>query len=397
MRLAVALLLSAATAYTPPRPPRRSPRSPGGNNKPPSRKREIIVEPLESWGAFDAGKHRMGVSTVSWGNPDNGFVRKKKLRGGERFSQKDCRLAYQELMTNDIKTFAIPGGQAANDCFGKAVKKAKVFDPPKVVTYCAPSLKARYFGKEENRKRYGYASVATSVNDVLEVLGSAYVDACLVGGALPGSSCPSPPRASNSIESVGVQNVQGGSALRKAHRAFERKGLQLKACYVDFSLVDNLAMRDGTLEAAKELDITVLARSPLCAGLGSGEITERNPTGGSTVGASPKWRPRALRQLAPLHDAIEQVCGMVQARRADDERSMAQRQNRDAGKVEKILPVQVALQWVRAKGAVPLPAVKNQKHAQAIIGCQGWALEENEVAVLDAALPRSVPKFARLR
>ena len=34
--------------------------------------------------------------------------------------------------------------------------------------------------------------------------------------------------------------------------------------------------------------------------------------------------------------------------------SMAQRQNRDAGKVEKILPVQVALQWVRAKGAVPL-------------------------------------------
>ena len=176
----------------------------------------------------------MGVSTVSWGNPDNGFVRKKKLRGGERFSQKDCRLAYQELMKSDIKTFAIPGGQAANDCFGKAVKKAKVFDPPKVVTYCCPSLKARYFGKEENRKRYGYASVATTVNDALEVLGSAYVDACLVGGALPGSSCPAPPRASNSIESVGVQNVQGGGALRKAHRAFERKGLQLKAVWKSF-------------------------------------------------------------------------------------------------------------------------------------------------------------------
>ena len=98
-------------------------------------------------------------------------------------------------------------------------------------------------------------------------------------------------------------------------------------------------MRDGTLEAAKELDITVLARSPLASGLGSGEITERNPTGGSTVGASPKWRPRALRQLAPLHDAIEQVCGMVQARRADNERSMAQRQNRDAGKVRACVEI----------------------------------------------------------
>ena len=30
----------------------------------------------------------------------------------------------------------------------------------------------------------------------------------------------------------------------------------MKACYVDFSLVDNLAMRDGTREAAKELDVT---------------------------------------------------------------------------------------------------------------------------------------------
>ena len=238
MRLAIALLLSAATAYTPPRPPRRSPRSPGGNNKPPQRKREIIVEPLESWGAFDVGKHRMGVSTVSWGNPENGFVRKKKLRGGERFSQKDCRLAYTELMKSDIKTFAIPGGQAANDCFGKAVKKAKVFDPPKVVTYCAPSLKARYFGKEENRKRYGYASVATSVNDVLEVLGSAYVDACLVGGALPGSSCPSPPRARRGTPFQSSRHVQ-------TVRPLVRGGLGLSVMSVMVRWPDgpNLALR----------------------------------------------------------------------------------------------------------------------------------------------------------
>ena len=105
--------------------------------------------------------------------------------------------------------------------------------------------------------------------------------------------------------------------------------------------------------------------------------------------------PRALRQLAPFHDAIEQVCGMVQAR-ADDERSMAQRQNRDAGKVEKSAGTSSPPVGPR-QGAVPLPAVKNQKHAQAIIGCQGWALEATEVDVLDAALPRSGPNVARLR
>ena len=401
MRLTLALCLSAATAYTPPRRTPRSPWSPGGKNPPPQRKRELVVEPLDSWGAFDAGTHRMGCSTVSWGDPANGFTKKKKKRGGT-FGQKDCRLAYSELMEGGVSVFAVPGGSAAIDVFGKAVKKAKVLDPPKVVAYCAPSLRARFFGNEENRKRFGFASVATTTNDALDVMGAAFIDACLVGPPLPGSASGATKAlgalksAGNQIESVGVANVVGGSALRSAYNAFERKGLQLKVCYVDFSLVDNRALRDGTLATAKELDITVLARSPLASGLGSGEVTERNPTGGA-AGAAPKWRPRALRQLAPLHDAIEQVCGMVQARRADDERNVAQKQGRDAGRPEKVTPVQVALQWVRAKGAVPLPAVKTQAHAQELLKCQGWALEAAEVKVLDAALPSSVPKFARLR
>ena len=44
-----------------------------------------------------------------------------------------------------------------------------------------------------------------------------------------------------------------------------------------------------------------------------------------------------------------------------------------------------------------MPAVKTEAHAKVILGCQGWALTEAEVKVLDAVLPRSPPKFPRLR
>lgn len=39
----------------------------------------------------------------------------------------------------------------------------------------------------------------------------------------------------------------------------------------------------------------------------------------------------------------------------------------------------------RAKGLVPLPGVKTRAHADEVVGCLGWELEDDDVAVLDAA------------
>ena len=98
------------------------------------------------------------------------------------------------------------------------------------------------------------------------------------------------------------------------------------------------------------------------------------------------------------HPSRDQVCMMVESRRADDERSAAARQGRELKtRPTKVLPTQVALQWIAAKGAVPMPAVKTEAHAEVVLGCKGWALTEAEVKVLDAVLPRSPPKFPRLR
>jgi aryl-alcohol dehydrogenase-like predicted oxidoreductase len=51
-------------------------------------------------------------------------------------------------------------------------------------------------------------------------------------------------------------------------------------------------------------------------------------------------------------------------------------------------PSQVALNWVMAKGAVPIPGAKSAAQAQENAGALGWNLDADDVARLDdAALP----------
>ena len=48
-------------------------------------------------------------------------------------------------------------------------------------------------------------------------------------------------------------------------------------------------------------------------------------------------------------------------------------------------PSQVALNWLIAKGAVPIPGAKNRKQAEENAGALGWSLTDAELAALDAA------------
>ena len=50
-----------------------------------------------------------------------------------------------------------------------------------------------------------------------------------------------------------------------------------------------------------------------------------------------------------------------------------------------ITTTQVALNYIIAKGAVPLAEVNSPKDAQELIGCLGWSLNDDEVAMLESA------------
>jgi diketogulonate reductase-like aldo/keto reductase len=52
------------------------------------------------------------------------------------------------------------------------------------------------------------------------------------------------------------------------------------------------------------------------------------------------------------------------------------------------LPSQVALNWIIAKGAVPIPGAKNRQQAEENAGALGWSIDAEDLAHLDAvALP----------
>ena len=54
-----------------------------------------------------------------------------------------------------------------------------------------------------------------------------------------------------------------------------------------------------------------------------------------------------------------------------------------------ITTTQITINYVRAKGAVPLVSVTNVKMANELLGCLGWDLTEEEVDEMDKACKAS--------
>ena len=55
----------------------------------------------------------------------------------------------------------------------------------------------------------------------------------------------------------------------------------------------------------------------------------------------------------------------------------------------EVSTTQIAINYVVAKGCVPMPSVKNPKDADELVGCLGWSLLDDEVKMLDDAADMS--------
>ena len=361
----------------------------------------------------------MGVSTVSWGDTNNGWRPevKKRFREPECFGVDDISAAYNKLaQQGGIELWEVAAGGPGPGLLGRCAEVNTQLSLPRVVARCAPTSPVARIHRmmdpwPQLSVRSAGVSVRAAVDQTLEDMGSAYLDLLLVGPRIqrrgPLSTVDLKVAlavgnlqkvARGSVDDVGVANIGGGRALRHAHALFEQRGLRLVACAVDFSILNKKATWDGTLEVAKELDITVLARSPLCRGLASGKYHLGNPTGGepgdtNVFGATPLWRKRALNRVKNVHEALRNVASQVSARLSEDARAGASK----GQAATKVTTAQVALQWIIAKGAVPLPAVKFEKHADEILGCRNWFLTQEEVDILDKVARNGPPPFPRLR
>lgn len=162
------------------------------------------------------------------------------------------------------------------------------------------------------------------------------------------------------VRAVGVSNYSDRET-RSMSAALERRGLRLATNQIEFSLLRRSPETSGLLATCADLGVVPLAYSPI----GQGRLT------GKYSAASP---PPGKRNFS--NHPMEVVDGIVA--------ELVSIGEAHGGR----LPSQVALNWVIAKGAVPIPGAKNRHQAEENAGALGWRLDGDDVARLDrAALP----------
>jgi aryl-alcohol dehydrogenase-like predicted oxidoreductase len=156
---------------------------------------------------------------------------------------------------------------------------------------------------------------------------------------------------------VGVSNYSAAETRAMATQ-LERRGLRLASNQVELSLLRRDPIDSGLLATCRDLGVAVLAYSPIGQGRLTGKYTAANaPPGKRNFGRHP----------------MEKVDELVaQLRRIGDAHG---------GRT----PSQVALNWLMAKGALPIPGAKNRAQAEQNAAALGWRLDDDDVAALDRA------------
>jgi len=193
----------------------------------------------------------------------------------------------------------------------------------------------------------------------------------------------------NLIQYVGVTNLSKDSMTRFTNKLTRRGDGEhsLTSNRFEFSLINRKAHKSGLIAACKALGVVPVAANPLGDGLASGVYTAANPSGGDVVTGKPMFDFETLEKWSALHNALGVVGEKVKKRMERENNELKGRRSRYGGNAinTDFSPSQIAINYVVAKGCVPIPSIKNPKEADELIGCLGWGLTDDEVRMLDNA------------
>lgn len=158
-------------------------------------------------------------------------------------------------------------------------------------------------------------------------------------------------------KAVGVSNYSVRE-MRSIAGHLRTRGLGLATNQIEFSLLRRGPETGGLLAACRELGVVPLAYSPIGQGRLTGKYSAANPPPGNRGFSA-----------HPMEVVDRVVAELRRIGAANGERT----------------PSQVALAWIMAKGAVPIPGAKNRGQAQENAGSLGWELSAEDLATLDAA------------
>lgn len=155
---------------------------------------------------------------------------------------------------------------------------------------------------------------------------------------------------------VGVSNFSQ-TQMVAAYSSLARHKIPLASNQVHYSLLNRTVEKEGTLARCKELGVRMIAYSPIEKGLLSGRYSADSPP----PGARSRSYSNLLPKIGPLLKLMTEI-------------------GQDHGGKSN---VQIALNWVICKGALPIPGAKNAEQAQENAGALGWRLSDEEFARLD--------------
>jgi aryl-alcohol dehydrogenase-like predicted oxidoreductase len=159
------------------------------------------------------------------------------------------------------------------------------------------------------------------------------------------------------VRAVGVSNYSL-KETRAMDAALRARGLGLASNQIEFSLLRAMPLRVGLISACRELGVVPLAYSPIGQGRLTGKYSAANPP--------PRGRSFSAHPMAEV-DAVVALLRRIGEAHGDR------------------TPSQVALAWLIAKGAVPIPGAKNRDQARQNAGALGWSLTSEELGRLDSA------------
>ncbi len=154
---------------------------------------------------------------------------------------------------------------------------------------------------------------------------------------------------------VGVSNYSADQ-MRRTYELLAKRGVKLVSNQVEYSLVERSPETNGVLDACRELDVTLIAYSPLGRGVLSGKYKPGQSASDMrrNIGL---FKDAQLAKLMPLLDTLRSIGAA------------------HGGKT----PAQVALNWlIRQPNVLVIPGAKNVRHVQTSLDAISWDMTESE-------------------
>jgi len=287
----------------------------------------------------------MGLGAWAWG--DRAF-----WNYGHGYTDEDIYAAFQTTLAggvNLVDTAEIYGSGRSERLLGQFIKKTEI--PVLVAT--------KYFPMRLTRK-----SVIRALHNSLERLGLEKVDLYQLHWPSPITSIETHVEGLALVAKAGLTRTVGVSnydknQMQRAYTVLAKYNIPLASNQVEYHLLDRHVEKNGLLDRCKEMDVRLIAYSPLAMGMLTGKYTPENPPPGV----------RGRKYAAILPKLPNLIALMMEIGRGHGEKT----------------PGQVALNWVTRKGALPIPGAKTASQAGQNLGALGWKLTDDEVKALDEA------------